>query len=151
LVRPFADQREERPLSVLSPGQARILLEAAHEDREGPLWVLAITTGLRQGELAGLRWQDVDLEARQLQVRRSLQYQNGLGWLEQKPKTARSRRTLALPEIAVAALHRQRSRQAEERLAAGEPWSEEFGDLVFRNRRGRPEMSSTVTSASSGS
>ncbi|MBJ7599329.1 MAG: hypothetical protein DLM67_21095 [Candidatus Nephthysia bennettiae] len=80
LVRPFADQREERPLSVLSPGQARVLLEAAHEDREGPLWVLAITTGLRQGELAGLRWQDVDLEARQLQVRRSLQYQNGLGW-----------------------------------------------------------------------
>jgi integrase len=137
--------REERPLSVLSPGQARILLEAAQEDREGPLWVLAITTGLRQGELAGLRWEDVDLEVRQLQVRRTLQYQNGLGWLEQKPKTVRSRRTLALPEVAVVALRRQQSRQAEERLAAGEPWSEEFGDLVFRNRRGRPEMSSTVT------
>jgi integrase len=122
LVRPFADQREERPLSVLSPGQARILLEAAKEDREGPLWVLAITTGLRQGELAGLRWEDVDLEVRQLQVRRTLQYQNGLGWLEQKPKTARSRRTLALPEVAVVALQRQQSRQAEERLAAGEAW-----------------------------
>lgn len=145
LVRPFADQREERPLSVLTPRQARILLEAAQEDREGPLWVLAITTGLRQGELAGLRWEDVDLEVRRLQVRRTLQYQNGLGWLEQKPKTVRSRRTLALPEVAMVALNRQQSRQAEERRAAGEAWSQEFGDLVFRNRWGRQETSSTVT------
>lgn len=110
LVRPFNDQREECPLSVLSPEQARILLEVAHDDRDGPLWVLAITTGCRQGELAGLRWQDVDLEARDLRVRRRLQYQGGLGWLEQKPKTTRSGRTVALPEIAVAALERQRSR-----------------------------------------
>ena len=55
-----------------------------------------------------------------------------MGWLEQKPKTVRSRRTLALPEIAVLALQRRQSRQAEERLAAAEAWSQEFGDLVFR-------------------
>jgi site-specific recombinase XerC len=53
IVRPVSDQREERRLSVLKPEQARILLEVAQEDRDSPLWVLAITTGCRQGELAG--------------------------------------------------------------------------------------------------
>ncbi len=68
--------------------------------------------------------------------------------VEEKPKTMRSRRTVALPEIAVAALQRHLSRQAEERHTTGDECSQEFGDLVFRNRRGRPETSSTLTKRS---
>jgi hypothetical protein len=52
--------------------------------------VLALTSGLRQGALAGVRWEGVDLEGRQPEVRRPLQHQDGMGWLEQRPKRALS-------------------------------------------------------------
>jgi len=56
----------------LAPEQVTLLLEAARGDRLEALYVLAITTGLRQGELLGLKWEDVDLEDGRLQVRRTL-------------------------------------------------------------------------------
>jgi integrase len=69
-VKPPQVRREE--MQPLSPEQVRVLLEAARGERLEALYVLAVTTGLRQGELLGLKWEDVDLEAGTLQVRRSL-------------------------------------------------------------------------------
>jgi integrase len=66
---PKAQKKEIRPLSA---DEARRLLEAAHGNRQEALFVLAVHCGLRQGELLGLRWEDVDLEAGTLQVRRTL-------------------------------------------------------------------------------
>jgi integrase len=143
LVRPLPNQ--DHRVAVLTPEQISILLKAAERDRDGPLWIVAIATGARQSELFGLRWKDVDLAARRLSIVRTLQFQDGVGWLVQPCKTERSRRWVPLPEIAVEALHRQRHLQAMERLESGPRWSEELGDLVFRAPGGAPEKSTTVT------
>jgi integrase len=116
---PRVPRHEIRPFN---PQQARLLLDAAIGDRLEALYVTALATGLRQGELLGLRWEDVDLHAENvLRVRHTLARVNGkLELLE--PKTERSRRTVVLPEIAVAALRAHRTRQRMERLVAGSRW-----------------------------
>lgn len=93
-------------MRALSPGEARRFLAAAAGDPLEALYVLAVTVGLRQGELLGLKW--ADLDGGRLQVRRSIARVNGNGWLEQEPKSARSRRSVALTPLAVAALQRPR-------------------------------------------
>jgi integrase len=90
--------------------------------------VLAVTTGMRQGELLGLHWRDVDPEREAVSVRAALQCTSG-GFALGEPKTARSRRQAALSATAATALHRHRIRQAAERLRAGEDW--EDLDLLF--------------------
>jgi integrase len=84
----------------------RSFLEAVQGDRLEALYVLAISTGMRQGELLGLRWQDVDVERRRLQLVRQL-------------KTRQSRRAVVLSELAVTALVDHRERQAAEREQQG--------------------------------
>jgi integrase len=69
-VKPPQLTREE--MRPLTPQQARTLLDAVRRDRMEALYVLAVTTGLRQGELLGLKWEDVDLDAGTLRVRRTL-------------------------------------------------------------------------------
>jgi integrase len=96
--------------------------------------LLAVHTGLRQGELLGLRWPDVDLRANRLSVARSLKViADGLAF--GPPKNKASRRSVPLNETAVAALESHRKRQNEERLRAP-VWHDH--DLVFPNRVGNP-------------
>jgi integrase len=71
---------------------------------------IAIATGMRRGEILGLRWRDLDAEFTVAQVRRSLQSTRS-GALFEKPKTRRSRRTVALPAFLGPYLTRQRERQ----------------------------------------
>ena len=103
--------------------EARALLAAAEGDRLAALYRLALTLGLRRGELLGLRWQDVDLDGGRLRVARSLQRVNG-AIVVKEPKTERSRRTLSLGPAAVAALRAHHDRQTWERKAAGLRWRE---------------------------
>jgi len=119
---------------VLTSIDARRILVAVRGDRLEALWVAALGTGLRQAELLGLRWVDVDLEARTLTVTYALARVNGAYVLDE-PKTARSRRIVALPEFVVVALRDHRTRQLAERLAAGAPTME---GLVFVAPTGRP-------------
>jgi len=129
---PRVKRHEIMPLSAV---QARTLLESAQGDRFEALYVLALTTGMRLGELLGLRWQDVDLAAGMLQVRHTLlRIRDGLQLTE--PKTARSRRHIALAPSAVDALRHHRSRQATVRLRLGQVWEDH--DLVFANEIGKP-------------
>ena len=111
---------EREPLTA---EEARALLAAAESDRLAALYRLALTPGLRRGELLGLRWQDVDLDAGRLRVVRTLQRVNGV-IVVKEPKTERSRRTLSLGPAAVAALRAHRDRQEFERKAAGTRWRE---------------------------
>lgn len=94
------------------------------------------TTGMRQGELLGLKWADDDLSAGVLSVRRTLQRQRGKGIVFEEPKTARSRRRIHLSPRAVEALRTLRDRQAFERKSAGTDWID--NDLVFCNTNGLP-------------
>jgi integrase len=127
--------RQRKEIKALSSGQARALLEAARGTRNEALYVVAVHTGLRQGELLGLKWADVDLEGRRLSVRRSLKTTDG-GLDFGPPKNMASRRSLPLSKSAVAALKAHRTRQNEERLRLGDLWQDH--DLVFPNRVGKP-------------
>jgi len=126
----------KQEIQVLSSEHAKMLLAAAQGNPLEALYVLALTTGMRQGELFGLKWQDLDLAAATVQVRRSLARLKGRGFVELEPKTARSRRSILLTPLAVSALRRHRSRQLEARLQASSDW--EDLDLVFCNALGRP-------------
>lgn len=123
---------EMRPLSS---AQARTLLATAKGNRLQALFVLAVTTGMRQGELLGLGWEDVDLEARSVRVRRTLTLAKG-GPRLTEPKTKGSRRSIRLTSGAVEALVRHRVRQDSEGAAAGGKWN--AWGFVFCTRRGTP-------------
>jgi integrase len=93
-------------------------LDVAAQDRLYAAWVLAATTGMRRGEVLGLRWNDVDLDASRLSVRQTLvsvAYETKFS----TPKTARSRRSVSLDATTVAALRDHRKRQLEDRMAWG--------------------------------
>jgi integrase len=97
---------EHREVRALTPDEVRTFLHAVAGHRHAALFAVAVTTGMRQGELLGLRWSDVNLAGRELHVRHTLQWQSGVAVLAE-PKTARSRRTIPLPGIAVRALEAQ--------------------------------------------
>ena len=121
-------------VKVLTPGEARQLLDTARGDRLEALYSVALALGLRQGEALGLKWSDVDLDAAVLRVRRASQRIPHHGTQLVETKTARSRRTLAMPPIVIHALRAHRARQVVERLAAGDRWVDL--DLVFPSDRG---------------
>ena len=119
---------------VLTPEEARQLLDALRGNRLEALYSVALALGLRQGEALGLMWSDVDLDAGILRVRRAAQRIPHCGTQLVETKTARSRRTLVLPPVVISALYAHRGRQALERLAAGPDWVDL--DLVFPSRLG---------------
>lgn len=115
--------RDTRAPEMVSwtPEEVARFLDHTRDTREHPLWVLALSTGMRRGELVGIRWDDVDLDAARLTVRRALvsvRYE----MIESEPKTEKSRRPIALDPQTVAVLREWRVRQLEERLLCGEGW-----------------------------
>src|SRR5215203_1165487 len=129
---PRAQRKEIHPLT---PEQVRVLLKTAHGDRLEALYVLAITTGLRQGELFGLRWEDVDLAAGRLSVHQALTTPKG-GRRLGPPKRSKSRRSVKLTAGAVKALTAHRDRQLEEREKLAELWNDH--GFVFTTQVGTP-------------
>jgi integrase len=114
---PAPTTKEMHPLSA---EEARRLLEAARGDRLEALYVLAVHTGMRRGELLGLKWEDVDLDGQTFRVRRTLtRTDNGRRLALGEPKTRKSRRTVKLTQGAVEALRSHRKRQLEEKLTSG--------------------------------
>jgi integrase len=130
---PKVRQEEITPLDAK---QARTFLAAARGDRFEALYVLSLTVGLRMGEALGLRWSDIDFEAKTLRVNRQLQrVRDGGGLVFGEPKNA-SRRTVDLPQKAVEALRSHRKRQVEEQLRAGSNWQDY--EIVFASGKGTP-------------
>lgn len=128
-------------ISALALADVDAIRKAIAGDRLEALYLLALATGLRQGELLGLRWADWDKETQTIRVSYSLQRIDGEYRLVE-PKTMRSRRTVVLPEFATAALVKHRSAQLLERLAAG---TETEDGLVFVSPEGRPLNRSWVS------
>jgi integrase len=119
----------------LSVTQARQVLRAARAERLYALYVLALCLGLRRGELLGLRWEDIDLDAGTLEVARALQRVGGaLRFV--RPKTDDSARTIPLPPLCISALREHRRQQFTERADAWPNWQEH--GLVFPTRIGTP-------------
>lgn len=128
--------RSRRPqIATWDADQSRRFLDLCADDGYGAVWTLAITTGLRRGELLGLRWQDVDLAKKTLHVRRAV-VEVGSALVIQEPKTSSGRRAVQLSPAAIAALREHRVRQNEHRLSIGPAWQDQ--DLVFATATGGP-------------
>ena len=107
--------------------------KAARGDRLEALYVLAVHTGMRQGELLGLKWQDVDLKDGTIQVRRTLT-KSGTSLVLGEPKTAKGRRKIKLTAKATAALRIHRKRQLEGSVQRAGLWKDQ--GLVFASESG---------------
>lgn len=125
-----------RPVEPMTAAAARAIIAAAAGSRLEALVTVALTCGLRQGELVGLRWQDVDLVSGRLSVRHQLVREAGGGLVLAEPKSQRSRRNLPLPAMAHLALKGQWERQEAERVAAGPRWH--ATGHVFATAEGQP-------------
>jgi integrase len=157
-AKPIPTEATER--EALDDEEARQLLDLAQTAPDGPLWTLALTTGLRQSELIGLRWPDLDLEDcahASLHLVRGIQRHQDGTWLVQAPKSKKGTRTVPLTSLGCEALQRQRALQAAAKLVAGKRWkpvpllnpetgkTTVFDDLVFTNLTGGPLSGVTVT------
>lgn len=131
-----------REVRALTPAQARAVLDSVRGDRIEALITLTLATGVRQGEVLGLHWSDISLDDATLTVRQALQRSNGT-YVFVEPKSAKSRRTLPIPTTVVACLRAHRVHQSEERLLAGERWTD-LG-LVFASSTGGPLNGTEVT------
>jgi integrase len=122
-------------MKTWTPDQVRAFLETTSSDRLHAAFLLAATTGMRRGEVLGLRWQDVDLDARRLAVRQTL-VSVAYSMEFSTPKTQRSRRSIPLDGRTAAALQFHCKQQDRERHLFGPDYIE--NDLVFRMEDGRP-------------
>lgn len=125
--------RRFRPLTAT---EARQFLDAARADRLHALYELALHTGLRKGELLGLLWEDLDLNAGTASIRRSLQRTRTAGLTQLPTKSSGSERRIALPTECIHSLKEHKERQDTERETAGPVWRD--NGLVFTTPTGRP-------------
>jgi integrase len=147
-VAALADPPRMTPREIVpfSPEQAATLVQGMQGHRLEPLWLLMLGTGMRHGEALALTWDDVDLEAGVVHVRRSLERWQGQWQLVELTKTLRSRRDLPVAGPVAAALTVQRDRQRWEAAKAGNEWCNAF-NLVFTTETGGPLHESTVQHA----
>jgi integrase len=131
-------KKEIRPLNA---EQARTLLETARGDRLEALYVVAVTAGMREGELLGLNWEDLDLDVGKLAVRRSLSITRD-GPTYELPKNGKGR-SIKLTARAVEVLKRHKAAQNEERLSLGALWQD--NDLIFPGHTGQPMRAWSLT------
>lgn len=119
----------------LNPDEVNKFLEEIKGDPLETVFHVALSLGLREGEVLGLRWCDIDLDERIARIRVSLQrIDKKLQLVELK--TERSKRTLPIPETLHLSLKARRTRQLEDKMAAGEKWQE--NGLVFTTSKGTP-------------
>jgi len=124
---------EKSEFQPFTPEEAQKFLAAIRGDRHESLYLVALASGLRQGEILGLRWEDIDLDSGTLVVRFALQRVNKKLRLVE-PKTPKSRRVIKLPQVTITALQAHKINQEQERLAADKHWKET--GLVFTTRVG---------------
>jgi integrase len=127
----------------LSAQEARDVLAAAQGNRWEALAVIVLRLGLRRGEALALRWDDVDLKAKELTVNGTLKWRKGGELYIDPPKTESARRTIPLVAGTLDALKGHRRTQAAERLAAGPLWRD--SGHVFTRPDGRAVVPNTAT------
>jgi integrase len=106
-----APRPQRHQIHPLDPVQTRALLTAAQADPLQALYVLAVMTGMRQGELLGLQWADIDWTRGRVRIQHTLQWLRGGEWRLDEPKTGHSRRSIRLPATVLQALKAQRARR----------------------------------------
>ncbi len=137
--------RVQRPeITVLTEEQINILLDKARDTTYYCTLVVAIYTGMRRGEIYGLRWKDVDFKNLKVSVRQTAQYSKKQGIIFKDPKTATGRRSIAITPFVAKELKRHQVRQSEIKLYYGTHY--ENHDLVISQPNGRPAHPDSITS-----
>ncbi|MFY9505157.1 MAG: tyrosine-type recombinase/integrase [Dethiobacteria bacterium] len=131
-------KQEQPEIKYLTVAEAAIFLATAKDSKHFAAYFLALNTGMRRGEILGLRWRDLDLAAGQLTINQGLVRVTGKGLIFQEPKTALSKRVINLAPPVVQVLKEHKKEQAEYRLMAGGAYDEKGLDLVFANELGEP-------------
>ncbi|MEE8530661.1 MAG: site-specific integrase [Hyphomicrobium sp.] len=135
---------EKLEMRALTEGETAKLIAVVKTSRVYVAVMLALTTGLRRGEVLALRWADIDLDSAGLAVNQSLEQTRG-GLRFKAPKTSKSRRAVALPALAVEILREHRIAQTKERLALGSAY--EDNGLVCARQDGSPWPPDTFSTA----
>ena len=123
-------------MQVLDQVQVGQFLVAAQPSPYRALYHLAITTGMRQGELFGLKWSDLQWLTGTLHIQRQVQRISGQGWSFEEPKTHAGKRTIKLGEGTLQVLREHRLHQELLKEKVGQHWQE--NDLIFPNGVGAP-------------
>ncbi len=125
-----------------SAEQLRVFLAHVSDDRWAPMWRVLATTGMRRGEVLGLRWGDVDLARAVVTITNQRTIAGG-AVVEGEPKSSSGRRSISIDAATVTALRSWRRTQAAERLQMGAGWHP--GDYVFTWPTGEPLWPQSVT------
>jgi integrase len=133
---------DDSEMKVWSVKELKAFLACQHESRLYPLWLTLATTGMRRGEVLGLRWEDVNLEARTLSIRQT-RVMIGYQPLLSTPKTRRGKRLVALDPATVDALKENGRCQKKERLGRGKLWKD--SGYVFTKEDGEPHHPERVS------
>ncbi len=142
---PSARAAKARTMQTWDRDQLRHFLNSVTDDRLYGAWRMAATTGMRRGEVLGLRWHDLDLDASRTSIVQTLVDGPQAPQLSE-PKTESGRRSVALDAKTVAALRAHRKEQAAEKLALG-PAYQDGGGLVFCREDGVPIWPRTFSRA----
>ncbi len=122
-------------IEILMDDELHTVLKTARSTRSYPPILLAATTGMRRGEVLGLRWRDVNLDTAELTVNNTLE-ETKAGLRLKEPKSKRSRRNITLPALMVDALRAHKVAQAQERFMLGLGWDDD--GYVFATLEGGP-------------
>jgi integrase len=129
-------------MQVLSKEQVRKFLGAASQSSSHTIFHLALVTGMRMGELLGLKWSDIDWEAGTITVQRQKQYVPGVGWSLVEPKTRYGRRTIKVGENTLRNLQLHQQDVTELSRKVNNRWTDM--NLVFPNSVGKPGDASNI-------
>ena len=132
-------EKELKEPRVMTIEEQRIFTEYSKESYLYDLFILALATGMRSGELRGLQWKDIDFKNKVVNVNSTLVYVNN-DYILDTPKTPTSRRDIPLIDNALAILKKQKVKQSENRLFLGDKWKSKEGleNLVFTTMTGYP-------------
>lgn len=125
-----------REMVILSEAEARQLMEVAADHRLGAFFIIALCSGARLGELAGMEWSRIDIKKKVMRITHTLE-ETPVGFQLSEPKTAQSVRENELPQMAIDALRRHQVNQNKEALRLGPAWSNDL-NLVFTSQDGQP-------------
>ena len=139
VTRPRLKQKE---MKILDDYQVRDLLLSVKGTKYEALYLIAITTGLRQGELLALKWNDLDWKGRKLKVQRQIQRLKDQGLVFSEPKTKAGRRVIALGKSTLEKLKEHYKLQEFERQVTGNRWVD--NDLIFPSSVGTPQEASNT-------
>jgi integrase len=129
-------RQQKTEMKAFSPEQAKRFLESAKDSKHALIFAFALASGMRPEEYLALKWSDIDFDKHTATVQRALIWRKGGGWYFSEPKTAKSRRTLPLPESLLIRLKTHKKQQAEAILKLGQSY--ERNNFVFTTDEGKP-------------